>query len=853
MRIRIWSRIQVIDPFQPDLGCLCKRANGKKFKFLRMNRFIFLLMVCSLFGCRPGDKTTSAINEERSIGIENSKIALVFDKKTGVLTQLTNKITMDNYLKNPKGGNIFRLFVNTTSMPVLSAGPHNDNYGGSMIDPSTCVVEDFSYARKAEAGVLTLRIRPEKLSLNVVVTIVLPDTADFFDCRLAIANHSDTSYGVYASFPYFSGISLGQEPQTNLAVNMWDRGYPGIKAWEKNSGGLYGREVSMQWQCVYDTAIKEGLAFITMDTAFKNKILTCFAGGGMQSLYFDKEVIEQGTTGEWPAARVVVFNGNWRTAARDYHAWATKYLHFRPLAGRYTKDVAIRSSVWLPTKETVQKQKQMKNPQQVTSFRQLMKLYEGGYADCLEIAQWNEGVNLWPETYGPWMSSGFLDFRSDMGGRQAFEEGVKNVHRFGRKVAMYLAGYGIRTSSPLFKNSDWKNWAIMNAKGDIDFDYRDYTRKDGAIYGINACPGYKPWQDHIIGVCTMLAKAGVDEIRLDEIGFPFKPCFNPAHHHRSPYNCNLWMREFLRRIREAVDKINPQMVISTENFMDYFHTYTDGALVMDCSGKEIDAMKIAMPSYLPMSYHASSAEAAITGAIMSKLESHRQNWAWDNVGTERPDDYPSGEGVRLPWYELYPTFADALTKGDITEWDPLATNDSKWMGHLWKDSHYWVLTGGHDDATPLAASEIEVKLPELPQQVTYAFEYNVETLEMKEIVICRSDKGIFIKLHYPVSAVFFPLPSCPPLPVINSSEIAGSFPSTIAINVTLFAPWNPESERKNISSIAIRAPGFKVKKKSVNGNEVLLDLDISASIKSNNYFFQVEGNCLPVKRWFLVK
>ena len=132
-------------------------------------------------------------------------------------------------------------------------------------------------------------------------------------------------------------------------------------------------------------------------------------------------------------------------------------------------------------------------------------------------------------------------------------------------------------------------------------------------------------------------------------------------------------------------------------------------------------------------------------------------------------------------------------------------------------------------------------------------EYNVETLEMKEIVIRRSGKGIFIKLHYPVSTVFFPLPSCPPLPVINSSEIAGSFPSTIAINVTLVAPWNPESERKNISSIAIRSPGFKVKKKSVNGNEVLLDLDISASIKSNNYFFQVGGSCLPGKRWFLVK
>ncbi len=57
-------------------------------------------------------------------------------------------------------------------------------------------------------------------------------------------------------------------------------------------------------------------------------------------------------------------------------------------------------------------------------------------------------------------------------------------------------------------------------------------------------------------------------------------------------------RPVLRRIRETVDQINPELVISTEFFMDYFHTYTNGALVMDCSGAELDAMKIAMPGYL---------------------------------------------------------------------------------------------------------------------------------------------------------------------------------------------------------------------------------------------------------------
>ncbi|CAL1519681.1 DUF6259 domain-containing protein [Chitinophaga sp. MM2321] len=815
-----------------------------------MNKLLFVCAVCCSMAFRLPGTNPALRHADEKISLENKKVALVFDKKTGMLSSLVNKITGDNYLKTPSGGNLFRLFVNTTSMPALSAGAHNDNYGGSMIDPSTCVLKDFSFAAKAGARELTLKMTTAK-SLTVLLTITLPDTASFFDCKLVVVNNSNTSCAVYSSFPYFSGISLGEEPATNLAVNMWDRGYPGIKAWAANSGGVYGRDVQMQWQCVYEPALKEGLAFITMDTTFRNKILTCFPGGGMQSLYFDQETIRQGEARDWPAARVLVFNGNWRIAAMAYRSWVNENMQPRPVPAWYTKEVAMRSSTWIPTKEAVEKEKLAKGTGVITSFEQLPKQYAGGYSDCLEMGMWNEGVNLWPETYGPWMSSGFIDFRSDLGGRTAFVKGVKNVHQYGRKVAMYVAGYGIRTTSPLFKGDDWKNWAIMtNAQGKISFEYRG--EKDDEVFGIFTCPGYKPWQDNMIRVCTMLAKAGVDEIRLDEIGFPFRPCFNPAHHHESPYDCHRWMREYLRRIREAVDKINPDMVISTEFFMDYFHTYTNGALVMDCSGSEIDAMKVAMPSYLALSYHAGAAEAAITGAVMSKPESHRLNWAWGHVGTSSPADYPPGPGAALPWYELYPLFATALTRGDLTEWDPVSLNDSGWIGHLWKDTNYWVLTGGHEDATPLVSGGAEIQLPELPPEITHAFEFDVATAAMHEIPIVRNGKGIFIRLQHAVSAVFFPLPDCPPLPMIAQLQQKNGASAALEVKLKLFAPWKPESEKKNMAALVLKAPGFTVSKKQVQGNTALFEIKTPQKTDNAHYFFQVTGNCLPLKKWFSI-
>ncbi|WP_341215999.1 DUF6259 domain-containing protein [uncultured Wocania sp.] len=813
--------------------------------------FTLQLIVFSLMACSNLYANEEVIDDDNLIGLQNKSLSVVFNKQSGQLVSMINKNTNDNYIKTPNGGNIFRFFVNTASMPRLRSGAQNSDYGGVILDPSSCKLDTFKIIKKDESNELVLNYVYEKLNIQIKLQLELHNHKDNFDASIAITNTGKEAFTGYLAFPYLTGVCLGEDKSTNLAVNMWDRGYPGAKAWERPLGGVYGKNVSMQWQTVYEPEGKQGLAFITMDKDFSNKVLSTFPEGGMSSLYFDKKVIEPSKTREWPSARFVVYNGNWRTAAKAYNNWFENNVQTRKIPEWYKEEVSTRSSTWFPTKETIEENKQDSVSNAFTSFQQLHSLFSSpifgnNINDCMEIAMWNEGVNKWPETYGPWMSSGFIDYRGDLGGKEAFKKGVEICHTYGRRVGMYVAAYGARTASPIFEG-DWEKYAIKNRNGKPVMDYR----KGKEVYGAFNCPGYKPWQDNLIRVCSMLADAGVDEIRLDEFGFPFRPCYNEAHNHKSPFNANKWMRDCLRRIREATDKINPELFLSTEFYMDYFNESANGALIMDCPGNEIDAMKVAMPNYVPLSYHASSSEAAITGAIMSKTESRRNNWAWGNVGVEKPDDYDENFVVNLKWHELHPTFSEAVTYGDVTEWDPIAENDPKWMGHVWKSKDYWVLTGGHIDATPLPTSEVRIKLPELPKAISSAYEFNVETLEMREVGIDRVNGEVYINLKSAVSAVLFPFPNCKPLPIIRQkNEFAGGN-DTMEIQVSLFAPWNHEKTSNDFENIFLEVPGFEVTNK-VTGKVKTFMIHKDDTTSNGNYHYSVSGECMKVKRWFEV-
>jgi hypothetical protein len=87
----------------------------------------------------------------------------------------------------------------------------------------------------------------------------------------------------------------------------------------------------------------------------------------------------------------------------------------------------------------------------------------------------------------------------------------------------------------------------------------------------------------------VLKETGADGIRLDCVGYQLGDCFAPDHKH-VPYEepglseWNKAMAETVRRVRKAMDEVNPSAVLMTEHpGYDYLFAALDGGLSYDLS------------------------------------------------------------------------------------------------------------------------------------------------------------------------------------------------------------------------------------------------------------------------------
>ena len=816
---------------------------------------LLILAVLGLLSCGRRSMPTPAhpskcISTERTISLANERVSLAFDRTTGALVSLRNLATGDEYLKQPGGdGNPFRCYLDTTRLPeavtrpawAAVGGKLEDAMGGTLVEPRTCTLVDSAFKRVGRAGVLTLTLRHGKPDLELVLTVTLPDEGVTADWSLAVRNIGTAPHTVMAALPYLTGLCLGNDPKTNLGIRVFDRGLPGEPAW-CDSGGVYGYNVSMQWQSVYDVAANEGLAFIVMDPELRNKIIRRFPGGGMSALCFDPQPLAPGQELRCPPVRVVVHTGNWRVAAHHYRTWVQGALKLRKTPA-WMAEVDLRSSLWIAKPEAVAKAKATGHGA-ITSFTGVPShYYLKNQLDNIEWAMYWDGIRAHPEIFGPYSQDGIYEPRTDLGGAKALKETTQELRRIGRHTILYLGARRIVLASDLWKTHDHRTWMrFRDAKGKL------HGHPPPAV---EACDGYVPWQDHLAAVCKrLLEQSGADGIRLDEFGRAFRPCFNPAHHHKSPYDGLQWTRQILRKVRAAMDEVNPDALLLTENFTDFYHESCDAALLMFYPGREIDAMRVAMPTYRALGYHPGAVETALNGEIANRTHARRGNFVWGGKTPgfpPKPEGYGDGAGPNLRWHELRATFREATWNGEVTDTDPVAPADPRWLGRLWKTRHYWLMVGGHEDASPLGGPT-QVTLPELPQGVVQAWEFDAATLKRRDAQLRRDGNGIHVTVTSAFGAVLLPLPTCPPLvdvdglPALKPGQEA-------AVRLSPFAPWRTEPIA---ASGTVSAPGLEVtpRKVALPGP---VRIKVPNHVEPGHYPLRVAGDCLPLKRWLKVE
>ena len=795
------------------------------------------------------------IATDASIGLANNHVEIAFDKKTGALTRLKNLATADEYLKDAHGsGNPFRIYLNPAKLPPAVErtfpwrGPmmdDGDTLGATVIDARDCQLVDFTHEHSAGHGQLGLQIRHPSTGLLFHLEVRLPDDRDHVDCTLTVQNGGQQNAQLLTAFPYLTGVGLGPHRTTNLGVKMKKHGIPGEPAWV-DSGGIYGRSVIGQWQSVYEPSLDEGLGMIVMDAALRNKILHRFAPSGMSVLYYPADKIAPGSEVAYPTTRLLIHRGNWRRVARDYYAWFRSAFQLR-LPPRWYDEMDLFGSSWISDPKEVAKAKlavaelgegDPGREQYFTSFRDLPYSYVNHPTDLWELAMYHEGL----VRTGSHGQDGTYHFRSDLGGPEAIRKGVDRMHRIGRRVTFYIAAISTRKDSDLFNGENIDDWLLMEEPGKmLDIGYP---------FGVSMCHGYAPWQDHIAAVSKrLLEESGADGVRLDEFGTPSIACYNPAHHHASPFDGNKWALELLRKVRAAMDEVNPDAILMTEAACDFMHLYSDGGgLQMFYPGREIDALRVAVPTYRGPGHSPGAVECALNGIFANRTSATRQDYpGYGQWFPPKPAHLTPGAGPQLRWHELRATFRAAQNEGTVTDVDPHAIDDPHWVGRLWRAETYCVLIGGHEDASALPGP-VRVRLPELPSTIVGAYEIDAQKLILRNAELTGSDGERVVTVESGFGAVLLPTADCPAMVTVDGALPTLRAGSENEITLQSFAPWS--KDRAAVVNVMVDGVGFE---------ETNLELPAVVKIKPPGdtlpgiYPLKVTGDCLPMKRWLRVE
>jgi len=159
----------------------------------------------------------------------------------------------------------------------------------------------------------------------------------------------------------------------------------------------------------------------------------------------------------------------------------------------------------------------------------------------------------------------------NLGGWEAMRRGVEATHRQGGHVLFYVEGLIVWKRSRIGR-SKAADWALMDANGKLTVNYNGFY---------DMCPAEPGWQDWFARtLADIVHTTGVDGFFMDSmLATDNHRCFNPKHAHApQPDIWNWGLRRVLLRVREEVDKADPNTILLCEGAGDLAREFIDGSL-----------------------------------------------------------------------------------------------------------------------------------------------------------------------------------------------------------------------------------------------------------------------------------
>ncbi|MBI5091107.1 MAG: hypothetical protein HZB26_01545 [Candidatus Hydrogenedentes bacterium] len=608
---------------------------------------VTLIAVCGMAASDTADKVNGPVE------LSNDNCRIRFDREHGGLQSITNALLGDECLKgsNPNDAP-FRIYTDFTKEFEMADADYTKwfGYGPEVRGMCRTVLGPGNFRLKSvrQDDGLTFTYEGNGLELRLRVAFEKDERASVWSLR--ITNTDGSPRDILPSFPSFNEVALGPNPGRNSATLMNQAGLV-TPAWS-HPGGVVGAgvQMSMQWHAIWDPDSRSAFALIFMDPDTKPKQLR-LENRGIELRYFPPVNLVPGASLDLP--------GDWRPAARVYRAWYDgAYTHaelpawFKECDGWEGRHFKKAGSGVTDVGGA---------PFELNSFRELPGARLQIPVDNMEYAFFCRGAMLYNKH-----SDGDNIIREDLGGAEALRDGIAGSHRYGLHTTLYVEGYIVYKESELAKSGKAEQWSVMH--------------KDRTITGIytnqgflHMCPGCVEWQDYLAAMSARLMReTGADGIRLDSLGTYFLPCYNPAHHHATPFGYNDWLKQLLSKVRDAVLAVKPDALLTTEIPVDWFGQWFHGALTQ-VYPRDLPEMRLAVGPYREFAW---SPAGPVWGSLSGLM------------------------GGRLPASDLQPPEANwmcartpvntALTEGDIPDEDP-RTSEPEVVTRAFHGDGYWAV------------------------------------------------------------------------------------------------------------------------------------------------------------------
>jgi len=563
---------------------------------------------------KAADRAPKVLLSSGKITVQNATQIAQYETAPKLrLTSLHNEYLQKNVLAHPEQTHLFVIEIN-----------------GKRYGAEDWKVENVKTVSSTKAEV-SLTLPSENLSAKLIISV----DERKMNFGLSITNTSSEEQSWKTVFPQIGGLQLSQNADSDYYLFPF---YGGVIAQKNVNFRTYYGDNSAWWQMVdlFSPEGGAGLMLRNLDTTgsykgvafrkgertapgssfFRNSSYVApdmdwddslKAGSGSATGFeYLKRTRKPGEIFAMPAAAIEMHAGDWHSAMQTYADWAHGVWKWRPSPSQLHGRWNITYPGWYDYNYTLFKDGKWQTDyiNSENDVAELMSWWEWSDNDPMGVPLDQTKEILGEEYYNKTKSSfrvnpvtgkrqystnrGDYNYNESWGGLPALRQQLKRINDGGMLTMFYtdpvlavngtkLADqYGLKYAvmNPRWKKGDYP--LPINPPGYVD-DYRSW----------NMCLDTEWYQNFVVEQMTRIVRdTGVDGIRYDQFGGRGFACFNPNHQHifAEPGH-NAWMQataRLTRKSHEAIDKINPHFVLTTEYpGYDFLAASIDGYLTYE--------------------------------------------------------------------------------------------------------------------------------------------------------------------------------------------------------------------------------------------------------------------------------